>query len=337
MKLLILGGTRFSGLHFVRMAVAAGHHVTVLHRGRHAAALPPGVDQITGDRDPRLGDGLEQLARRISGGARWDAAVDMCGFVPRVVAGSADTLGGAVGRVLFVSSISVYPSSATGSPVEDDPVIELDDPSVEQITGETYGGLKVLCERIVHERFGDRATVIRPGLIVGPGDETDRFTYWVRRFVRGGRVLVPAESECPTRWIDARDLAAFFLQVIERDITGVFNVAGPREPIGFGAFIFGVKHALGSSVPADLTLEPRSPSWRAGRGIRDWLDLPVFTGEHGSSMGRVRSDRAFAAGLSTRSLASTVVDTLEWDRRRGEPALTAGLTADRERSVLEAS
>lgn len=336
MNLLILGGTRFSGLHLVRMAVAAGHRVTVLHRGRHAAALPQQVEQIVGDRDPRLGDGLEHLARRIAGGTRWDAAVDMCGFVPRVVAASADTLRDAVGRMLFVSSISVYPLDPRSSPAEMDSVIELSDASVEEITGETYGGLKVLCEQVVRERFAGRATVIRPGLIVGPGDETDRFLYWVRRFRRGGRVLVPAEIDCPTRWIDARDLAAFFLRCLEREITGVFNVAGPREPIGFGAFLAEVIDALGGDVPADLVVEPRSPGWRAARGIEDWVDLPVFTGEAGSSMGRVRADRAFEAGLSTRSLMRTVVDTAEWDRRRGEPPLKAGISADRERSALDA-
>lgn len=334
MKLLILGGTRFSGLHLVRMAVASGHHVTVLHRGRHAASVPAGVEQIIGDRDPRLGDGLEQVARRIAGGARWDAAVDMCGFVPRVVSASVDALAAAVDRMLYVSSISVYPLDPHASPTEDDPVIELADSAVEEITGETYGGLKVLCERVVLERFGDRATVVRPGLIVGPGDETDRFTYWVRRLARGGRTLVPAESHCPARWIDGRDLAAFFLHVLEQGIAGTFNAAGPPEPIAFGAFLDGVRAALGTAAGPDPVLEPRPAPWRETRGVRDWVDLPVFTGLDASSMGRVRTDRAFEAGLRTRSLDRTVIDTLEWDRERGSPPLQAGLAADRERSLL---
>lgn len=190
MELLVLGGTRFSGLHLVRQAVASGHSVTVLHRGSHADGLPGSVRRIVGDRDPRLGDGLERVQRLVEAGQRWDAVVDMCGFVPRVVDAACGVLRAAAGRYLFVSSVSVYPVSADGAPDESSAVIELEDPSAEAVTGDTYGGLKVLCERVVETAFAGRCTVVRPGLIVGPGDPTDRFTYWPRRLspgVWGGR------------------------------------------------------------------------------------------------------------------------------------------------------
>ena len=333
MNILILGGTQFSGLHLVRAAVAAGHSVTVVHRGRHGGNVPAGVAEVVGDRDPAVGDGLGRLAGLIAGGARWDAAVDMSGYVPRVVGAAADLLGPVVGRYLFVSTVAVYPVTPDGAPDEDSAGIELADPSVEAVTGETYGGLKVLCERVLRERLGERATVVRPGLIVGPGDPTDRFTFWPRRLAAGGPVLAPSEEDCPTRWIDGRDLAAFMLRCVERDIRGTFNCLGPREPVGFGAFLL----AVGRGVGADrVEWVRRDAAWRAANGVRDWMDIPVFTGSAGASMGRTRADRAFDAGMQVRALEETARDTLAWDRERGLPPLKAGMTAEREAELLRA-
>ena len=245
MNILILGGTQFSGLHLVRAAVAAGHSVTVVHRGRHGGNVPAGAAEVVGDRDPAVGDGLEKLAGLIAGGARWDAAVDMSGYVPRVVGAAVDLLGPVVGRYLFVSTVAVYPGGPEGAPDEASPMVELADPSVEAITVETYGGLKVLCERVLQEKLGHRAVVVRPGFIVGPGDPTDRFTSWARRLAAGGAVLTPSEGDFPTRWIDGRDLADFMLRCVERGLGGVFNCLGPREPVGFGAFLEGIERGVG--------------------------------------------------------------------------------------------
>lgn len=251
----------------------------------------------------------------------------MCGFVPRVVGASVETLRTAVGRYLFVSSVSVYPVTADGSPDEGAPIIELDDPAVEVVNGETYGGLKVLCERVVLDAFGDRGTVVRPGLIVGPGDPTDRFTYWARRLAAGGRVLVPAESGCPTRWVDARDLAAFMLACVRKGVGGVFNVLGPRVPVGFGVFLECVARGVGGRA---VEWVARDEAWRAAHGVRAWLDLPAFTGKDSASMGRASAGRAYEAGLVTRPLEDTARDTLRWDVERGSPELKSGLSRDRE-------
>ncbi len=334
MNILILGGTQFSGLHLVRAAVAAGHSVTVVHRGRHGGNVPAGVSEVVGDRDPAAGDGLERLAGLIAGGARWDAAVDMSGYVPRVVGAAADLLGPVVGRYLFVSTVAVYPGGLEGAPDEGSPVVELADPAVEEITAATYGGLKVLCERVLQDKLGDRAVVVRPGFIAGPGDPTDRFTYWARRLAAGGPVLTPAEVDFPARWIDGRDLADFMLRCVEQGLDGVFNCLGPREPVGFGAFLEAIARGVGTGGRVEWIR--RDAGWREAHGVRDGADLPLFMGMQRANLGRTRADRAFAAGMAVRALEDTARDTLAWDRERGGPTLTAGMAAEREAELLRA-
>jgi 2'-hydroxyisoflavone reductase len=337
MNILILGGTQFSGLHLVRAAVAAGHVVTVVHRGRHGGNVPAGVAEVVGDRDPAVGDGLERLGGLIAGGARWDAAVDMSGYVPRVVGAAADLLGPVVGRYVFVSTVAVYPGGAEGAPDEGSPMVELADPSVEEITAATYGGLKVLCERVLLEKVGDRAVVVRPGFIVGPGDPTDRFTYWVRRLAAGGPVLVPSEVDFPSRWIDGRDLAEFMLRCVEPGLEGVFNCLGPREPVGFGAFLEAIARGVGGVGGSEkVEWVGRDAAWREAHGVRDGAELPLFMGMGRASLGRTRADRAFEAGMRIRPLEETARDTLAWDRERGSPELAAGMTEEREAELLRA-
>ena len=332
MNILILGGTQFSGLHLVRAAMAGGHSVTVVHRGRHGGNVPEGVAEVVGDRDPAVGDGLERLAGLIAGGARWDAAVDMSGYVPRVVGAAADLLGPVVGRYLFVSTVAVYPGGPDGAPDEGSPLVELEDPSVEAVTAQTYGGLKVLCEQTLQEKLGDRAVVVRPGFIVGPGDPTDRFTYWVRRLAAGGPVLTTSEADFPSRWIDGRDLADFMLRCVERGLGGVFNCLGPREPVGFGAFLEGIARGVGADGRVEWVR--RDAPWRAARGVRDGADLPLFMGMDRANLGRTRADRAIEAGLRIRPLEETAKDTLAWDRDRGSPQLAAGISPEREAGLL---
>ncbi|MBM3497007.1 MAG: NAD-dependent epimerase/dehydratase family protein, partial [Armatimonadetes bacterium] len=223
-RLLVLGGTVFLGRHLVAEALARGHRVTLFHRGRHGADLFPEAERILGDRD----GGLSALADE-----SWDAVVDTSGYVPRVVGAAARMLAPAVGFYVFVSSVSVYADFSPVGMDEDAPLGQMADPSVEEITGETYGPLKALCESEVRSAFGARCAVVRPGLIVGPHDPSDRFTYWPVRCQRGGEVLAPGDPERPVQFIDAGDLAAWIVTMCVRQAGGVFNAVGPTDPTTF--------------------------------------------------------------------------------------------------------
>src|SRR5438094_5423004 len=237
MRILVLGGTRFLGRHVVEAARSRGHVLTLFNRGRSNPELHPGVERLTGDRD----GGLGALA-----GRTWDAVVDPSGFFPRIVDASARALADRAGRYLFVSSLSVYAEPIAGGADESAPVATLADPGVESITGGTYGGLKALCEARVLEAFGERALIVRPGLIVGPHDTTDRFPYWPRRMARGGEVLAPGEPTAPTQLIDVRDLAEWMLALVERGAGGTFNATGPAEPLTLGQCLERIAAAIGT-------------------------------------------------------------------------------------------
>ena len=228
MNLLILGGTIFLGRYLVEAALARGHQVTLFNRGQHNSELYPDVEKLRGDRD----GGLDVLR-----GRRWDAVVDTSGYVPRVVRASAELLADAVEHYTFISSISVYPHFRSVGLDESAPVGTLDDPTVEEITGESYGPLKALCEQAVEQALPGRTLVIRPGLIVGPHDYSDRFTYWVRRVAQGGELLAPAHPDWHTQIIDVRDLAEWTLRMVERRQTGVYNATGPEYDLTFGQLL----------------------------------------------------------------------------------------------------
>ncbi|MBZ0302858.1 MAG: NAD-dependent epimerase/dehydratase family protein, partial [Anaerolineae bacterium] len=225
MKILLLGGPKFLGRAVIDAALAAGHTVTMFNRGQTNPDLYPQVEKLYGDRDGQL-DPLR--------GRSWDAVIDTCGYVPRVVRQSAELLAEAVGRYVFISTISVYEDIVGSS--EDSALAVLEDETTEEVSG-AYGGLKVLCERVVQGVYGDRALIIRPGLIVGPHDPTDRFTYWVTRTARGGRMLVPAASDYPMQVIDVRDLAEWTVRMVEGDMPGVYNATGPAEPLTMGEML----------------------------------------------------------------------------------------------------
>src|SRR6266542_3549486 len=231
MRILILGGTRFLGRHLVDAALAAGHEVTLFTRGKTDPNAYPQLEHISGDRDPKVdgGAGLAQLK-----GRRWDAAIDTSGYVPRVVRAGAEALADAATHYTFVSSISVYRDFFKSGIDETYPTGTLEDETVEEITGDTYGPLKALCERAAQEVFPGRALIIRPGLIVGPHDSTDRFTYWVQRIARGGEVLAPTGPHLPLQLIDARDLAQWNVRMVETFADGTFNATGPAEPLTLG-------------------------------------------------------------------------------------------------------
>ena len=328
MRILILGGTRFLGRHLVEAALARGHDVTLFNRGRSAPDLFPGVEQLRGDRDGDLA-ALE--------GGRWDAAIDTSGYVPRIVRASAELLADRVGHYTFISSISVYKDFERPGIDEDYPVGTLQDESVEQITGETYGPLKALCEHAVERALPGRTLVIRPGLIVGPHDPTDRFTYWPHRVAQGGEVLAPTGPHLPLQLIDVRDLAEWNVRLLElsgAERTGVFNATGPAEPLGLGEVLDACRAESGSDATITWADEP----FLLERGVRFWQDLPAVVPESDPKLAAMRQvdvSKAVRAGLTFRSIRETVRDTLEWDRTRANDApLKAGLTREREAELL---
>lgn len=335
MKLLVLGGTRFLGRHFVDAALGRDHALALFTRGRNANPWGDRVVALTGDRDPRVGDGLAALAT-----GDWDAVVDASGYVPRVVGASADLLAARVARYLFVSSVSVYADSSTPGVDEDAAVATLDDPATEEIL-KHYGALKAACEAAVGARFGARATVVRPGLIVGPYDATDRFGYWVARFVhpallgdRPAGAVIPAPPAAPIQVIDARDLAAWMLDLVERDVGGTFNATSPAGQWTTGDLV----DTLLSATPS-----PPEPAWIGdatllAHGVEPWVGLPLWLpASEPDSAGfmAVDSRRAAALGLVTRPLAATVADTATWLAQRDNAgAWKHVMTAEQERAIL---
>src|SRR5512136_1410936 len=217
MNLLIIGGTRFVGRHLVEYALARGHTLTLFNRGQSNPDLFPRVEQLHGDRAADL-----SLLQDRS----WDAVIDTCGYVPRIVRLSAQTLAGRTDRYVFISTVSVYAQDNPRGMDENAPLAALKDETIEEITSETYGGLKALCEKAVEAVYPNRALIIRPGLIVGPYDPTDRFTYWPWRTAQGGEVLAPGNPDQPQQIIDARDMARWIVQMVEAKRTGVFNAVG---------------------------------------------------------------------------------------------------------------
>jgi len=324
MKLLILGGTRFLGRHLVDSALARGHEVTLFNRGKSNPDLFPQVQTIHGDRETDL----DQLA-----GHRWDAVIDTCGYVPRIMRLSADALKDSARSYVFVSSISVYADFSKIGIDEGDAVGVLSK-ETEEVTGESYGPLKALCERTVQDVFGARAVIVRPGLIVGPHDPTDRFTYWPVRVARGGDVLAPENPEVPVQIIDVRDLSDFILTLVEKQTAGVFNATGPESPLTLGKMLAACKEVSGS----DVNFKWASPEFLAQHEVAPWSDLPVWVPDTPEDAGfsRVDVSKAVAAGLTFRPLTETVRDTLDWAATRPpEHEWRAGLKPEREQELLK--
>lgn len=305
MRLLILGGTSFLGRALAEAALERGHETTLFTRGQTNPELFPEAERLIGD---RAGD-LSAL-----GGRTWDAVLDTSGHEPRVVAASAGLLAGAAGLYAFVSSISVYASFARPGQDETAPTLP---------PGDDYGARKAACERDVEEAFPGRALVVRPGLIVGPHDPTDRFTYWPRRIAEGGEALAPGKPERPVQFIDVRDLAEWMLGLVEAGATGTFNATSPPGAPTMG----GVLEACGE---ADVVwVDDR---FLLDAGVEQWSDLPLWisaTDPDWAGFMLVDVSRARAAGLTFRPLAETVRDVPEWTGK-------AGLTRERERELLAA-
>ncbi len=324
MRILIIGGTHFLGRHLVEAALARRHEVTLFNRGQSNPDLFPQLETILGDREKDW-DRLR--------GRRWDTVIDVAGYVPRIVRLSAEVLEPNVSRYVFISSLSVYADFRKIGIDESYPVGKIEGESVEEITGETYGPLKALCEKAVREIYGERALIVRPGLMVGPHDPTDRFTYWPVRVARGGDVLAPQKPEATTQIIDVRDLSDFIIKLIEKNVSGVYNATGPEYELTMGKLLEVSKQVSGSNANFNWA----SVDFLNQNKVEAWSDLPAWIpdDEEGVGFARIDSSKAIQAGLTFRPLEETVRDTLEWARTRPtDHEWRAGLNAKREAEVL---
>lgn len=327
-RILILGGTGFLGPAIVEHALARGHEVTLFNRGRTRPEMFAHLEQLRGDRD---GD-LEALK-----GRKWDVVIDTSGYLPRIVRDSATLLADNVRQYIFISSVSVYASNAAPGADEDAPVGTLDDPTVEQVTGETFGPLKALCEQAAEAAMPGRVTNIRPGLIVGKLDGTDRFTYWPVRIDRGGDVLCPGDGSDPVQFINVMDLGKWIVHVAEKNITGVFNALGPEGGMPMRKLLEtcqDVSDNASNLVWVDVDFLDQHQ-------VQPWSDMPAWvpTREGTGGFGRRSCARAVAAGLTFRPVRETCAETLAWFKTLPEERqqrLRAGISAEREAEVLAA-
>jgi 2'-hydroxyisoflavone reductase len=328
MNILIIGGTRFLGRHLVDSALARGHQITMFNRGKSNPDLYSDLETIHGDR----AEDLSALTTR-----RFDSVIDTCGYFPRIVRHSAHALKDSADQYVFISSISAYADFSHIGITEEYPLAKMPEgmpDTVEEITGETYGPLKVLCEQTAAEEFAGRALIIRPGLIVGPHDPTDRFTYWPFRVAGGGDVIAPEKPEVPVQIIDGRDLAEFTIKLIEAKATGAYNATGPDYELTLGAMLESCRRVSSS----DATFHWASVDFLTANKVEAWSDMPVWVpdNEENAGFSRVIISKAIAAGLTFRSIDDTVRDTIAWAATRPiDHPWRAGLTEEREKELLK--
>ncbi len=326
MKILILGGTVFLGRALVVAAQARGHQLTLFNRGKSNPDLFSDVEALHGDRATEM---------HLLAGRNWDAVIDTCGYLPRVVRASAEALKNRAQHYTFISSLSVFADVSRPGVDETAPVGKLSDEQVESIDGDTYGPLKALCEQAVEQILPDQTLIIRPGLIVGPYDPSDRFTYWPWRVAQSGEVLAPGLPETPIQFIDVRDLAGWVLQMVEIGQTGVYNATGPQQPLSMGELLETCKTVSGSTATFTWVDE----AFLLSQAVQPWSDLPIWipaSDEASAGFHRFNCRKAIEAGLQFRSVAETVQATLEWAALRpvGHP-WRAGITVAREKELLE--
>ncbi|HKS09732.1 MAG TPA: NAD-dependent epimerase/dehydratase family protein [Pyrinomonadaceae bacterium] len=335
MKLLIIGGTRFVGRHLVAAALERGHEVTLFNRGTQSSPFAD-VETIAGDRNKDL-DKLQ--------GRRWDVVIDTCGYLPRNVKATAEMLFGSVERYVFISSQSAYADVSVPGVVETAPLRTLTQEQLDRAYAidtagqpsyaELYGGLKALCEQAAEEAMPKRVLIVRPGLIVGPYDYTDRLTYWVVRAARGGEVLAPGRPARPVQFIDARDLAEWIVLMTEGGGTGVYNTNRLPNTLTMQDVLDQCK----SSADSDAVFTWATEEFLHEEKVMAWSDMPLWLPEEEAPQLQgfmfVNCDKAFAAGLRIRPLSETVNDTLAWaqDELR-DTELKAGIDSTRERELL---
>lgn len=320
MNLLILGGTKFVGRHITAAALLRGHQVTLFNRGQTNSALFPDAEKLYGNRD----GGLDVLR-----GRKWDTVIDVNGYLPRLVGATADLLSDAVERYVYISTLSVYATFSEAGQTEDAPVAVLSDPSTEVIDGETYGALKALCEERVLNAFSERALIPRLGYVVGPNDHSDRWTSWLRRISRGGEMLAPGSPDAPLQLIDARDIAAFVIDMVERHATGIYNTTGPSMPLTWGEAFDKTLQLTG----ADTTLTWVGDAFLKAQNLEEG-DLPMFAFSEDAGVFAFNNHKAVSVGLHFRPLTETLRDIVLWDAAEGSHRL--GLRPERERELLSA-
>lgn len=337
LRILILGGTGFTGPFQVRYAISRGHKVTVFNRGKtHPGELPKEAEQLIGDRNGQL-DALK--------GRKWDVCIDIPTTLPVWVRDAAQVLQGNVDRYVFISTISVYSDNSKPGMDESGPLAEYKGADAMKETPQTlaasrfalYGPLKVLSEKEAEKWFPGKALIIRPGLIVGPGDESDRFTYWPVRVERGGEILAPGSASDPVQFVDARDLAEWTIRMVEQGATGTFNATGPKSKLTIGEMLDRIKNATHSN--AQFTWA--DADFLAANKVRPWSDMPVWVPPRGGSAGfsEVSIKKALDKGLTFRSITDTTRATLDWFGKQSaerRAKLKSGLTPEREAEVLAA-
>lgn len=325
MRLLILGGTGFYGRFMTDYAIERGYQVTLFHRGQRNPGQFPQTEELFGDRD----SDLEPLQ-----GRRWDAVIDTSGYVPRVVDKSASLLSNAADHYTFVSSISVYADPVASGADENAPLATTEDETTEEIMA-AYGALKVLCERVVENRFPGRALLVRPGIIVGPRDHTDRFSYWPWRMAQGGEALAPGRPDRQVQLIDARDLARWTLDMIERGATGAYNATGPAYRLTMQAMLETCIQGTGGATHLTWVDE----AFLLEQGVQPWKDLPFWLRQADNGILEVNITKAIEAGLTFRPVEDTARDTYA-DLRTLESMPNwgddVGITPEREAQLLRA-
>jgi 2'-hydroxyisoflavone reductase len=326
LRILILGGTGFIGPHMVRYALRRGHTLTLFNRGRTNTHLFPDVEKLVGDRS----NDIESLR-----GYTWDAVIDNSSSDPRWTRDSAQLLRDAAGLYAFTSTRSVFSDFSAIGMNEAGPVYDVELPQTDDADGLGYGQRKVLCEKETERAFPGRALIVRPPLIVGPGDRTDRFTYWPARIHRGGEVLAPGDGSDPVGFIDVRDLAEFYIRLVELNTTGVFNAFGPGAPLSFAEMVYGIRAV--TSTPVSFTWV--ETDFLLERQVRPYSHMPVWMPARGDRLGFNRFDlsKALTAGLTYRPLAVTARDTLEYQLGRPQEEqlnMRNGLPAERESELL---
>lgn len=348
LRVLILGGTAFLGPETITAAKARGHTVTIFNRGKTEKRLGTrveGVERVYGNRDPdKPADdaqpestenpkGLSQLQ-----GKEFDAVIDNSGYFPRIVKASAEWAAKSAKYYLFISTISVYKGNDQPGAGTDAEVGTIDDPTVETFGRgfENYGPLKALSERAAEAAMPDKSAIVRPGLIVGPGDPTGRFTYWPVRAQKGGEVLAPGSPDDPIQMIDVRDLAEWVVMLVENKTTGVFNAVGPQEGLTMGKVLDGCKNA----APGDAKFTWCDAAFLESQGVSAWGDMPVWVPPSGESAGMHRRDviKSTKAGLKFRDVADTCAATLAWHKALPDDSplkKIGGIAPEREKAVLE--
>jgi 2'-hydroxyisoflavone reductase len=325
MKILVIGGTVFLGRALVEAALEKGHRVTLFNRGKSNPDLFPAAEHLIGDRETDLS---------ILEGRRWDVVIDTCGYVPRVVRKSAELLADAVEHYTFISTVSVYADLSTPHNDEHAAVGKIEDETIEEVTGETYGPLKALCEQAVIKAVPDRVLVVRPGLIVGPHDPSDRFTYWVQRVSQGGEMLAPEPASMPVEFIDVRDLAEWILLMVETRETGIYNAVGPGRSLTLEQFLNACKMVSGS----DACFLWVDGTFLLQNDVQPWSEMPMWLPTEApefSGIFAINIEKALSAGLVHRPVEATIGDTLAWVKTRPDGyEMRAGLSGQREEALL---